>query len=63
MRSLENIKKEKTLLPTKNKKIDWEWIENFMKNLYKETTVGLEKELEKIENRVIWRIVETKNKY
>jgi hypothetical protein len=48
MRSLKNIKKEKILLPAKNKKIDWEWIENFMKSLYEKVSVDFEKELELI---------------
>jgi hypothetical protein len=48
MRSLENIKKEKIILPIKNKKIDWEWIENFMKDLYKKVSLDFEKELERI---------------
>ena len=48
IRNLSNLKKEKMFLPIKDKKIDWEYLENFMKDLYKEVVVSFEKELEKI---------------
>lgn len=48
IRNLENVKGEKILLPIKNKKIDWEWIENFMKDLYEEVSVDFGEKLERI---------------
>ena len=62
IRNLSELRKETIFIPIKNKEIDWEYIENIMKDLYKEVAIGLEKDLESVEDKVIWRIVRADEK-
>ena len=47
-RNLENIRKEKILLPNKQNNFDWEYMENMIRKKWEEIATNFKRELERL---------------